>query len=399
MSVDFQPQIDRLREAVRAQNLPGAVEGLLAYHVLGQDRHAAIEWNVHCTARWLSDVYNPGNIDCIAALGVSHYHAKVLGCQAELRAGLDRVIQRDAFSGDHLSLANNPSRLLGIALGARAVSHQSAQSWLLGILETLRQRNGEAADPLYAYVRYHVAGAAATLSRAANPSLYERCAHDWLLRQSCAVLTDTMLQSAANRDAILFLAATDLRFENAVQAAVIWTTINANLFLALSGVRQRPQHVAGVLSQFEPAMKRWRWDKTGEKQNAIRWPITGEREVQDILYLILRACFPDVVGEEHLKKFGHSGYIADFAIPALSLLIEVKYADAAGDFKKIEKEIQEDAIPYLQGHEHLIVFIYDASASVQEHALTIDALKKIPGVFDVIIACRPSQLDRAGKAY
>jgi hypothetical protein len=49
-----------------------------------------------------------------------------------------------------------------------------------------------------------------------------------------------------------------------------------------------------VLQNFEAAMKRWRWDGD-ELQKPIRWPVTQEREVQDILWLILRSYFPDVV--------------------------------------------------------------------------------------------------------
>jgi hypothetical protein len=40
----------------------------------------------------------------------------------------------------------------------------------------------------------------------------------------------------------------------------------------------------------------------------------------------------------------------------------------------------------------LIVFIYDDSASVQEHDTTRRALVQIPGIIDVVIVSRPSQL-------
>ena len=94
-------------------------------------------------------------------------------------------------------------------------------------------------------------------------------------------------------------------------------------------------------------MKRWRWDAE-ELQKPIRWPVTQEREVQDILWLILRSYFPDVVDEDALPKLGHSTYKADFGIGSLKLIIEAKFATSKDDFKKIEKEIQEDCIPYLR---------------------------------------------------
>ena len=78
----------------------------------------------------------------------------------------------------------------------------------------------------------------------------------------------------------------------------------------------------------------------------------------------------------------------------MKLIIEAEFATSRDDFKKIEKEVQEDCIPYLRDlrYESLIVFIYDDSASVQEHDTTRRALLEIPGVVDVVIVSRPSQL-------
>ena len=39
--------------------------------------------------------------------------------------------------------------------------------------------------------------------------------------------------------------------------------------------------------------------------------------------------------------------------------------------------------------QHIVVFIYDDSQSVQEHADTSRDLRKVPGVFDVVIASKP----------
>jgi hypothetical protein len=155
----------------------------------------------------------------------------------------------------------------------------------------------------------------------------------------------------------------------------------------------QPKHVAAMLRNFGPAMKRWRWDGD-ELQKPIRWPVTQEREVQDILWLILRSYFPDVIDEDALPKLGHSTYKADFGIGSLRLIIEAKFAANRNDFKKIEKEIQEDCILYLRDlrYDSLIVFIYDDSASVQEHDTTQRALMEIPGIVDVVIVSRPSQL-------
>ncbi len=150
-----------------------------------------------------------------------------------------------------------------------------------------------------------------------------------------------------------------------------------------------------MLGRFEDALRRWRWD-TGSVRNPICWPITSEREVQDIVWLILRSVFDDVVDEDTLPKVGHSTYRADFGIPSLRLLVEVKYARQAGDFKDLEKEIMEDSVAYLvEAHgryDRILVFIYDHSSSVQEHGATINALRRLPAIEDVVIVSRPSHL-------
>jgi hypothetical protein len=127
----------------------------------------------------------------------------------------------------------------------------------------------------------------------------------------------------------------------------------------------------------------------------IIWPITSEREVQDILWLILRSYFEDLVDEEAMPKFGHKYHIPDFSIPSLRLLIEVKYAYKKADFKKIEQEIMVDTIGYLsktQDYDKILVFIYDESSSVQEHGTTKNDLMKLDVIEDVIIVSRPSQI-------
>jgi hypothetical protein len=211
----------------------------------------------------------------------------------------------------------------------------------------------------------------------------------------------SLKQLEEGRQRILYQAATDLRFESASQAAFIWSSVTAILFHALGDASLQASHVAAVLQNFEAAMKRWRWDGD-ELQKPIRWPVRQEREVQDILWLILRSYFPDVVDEDTLPKLGHSTYRADFGIGSLKLIIEVKFATSKEDFKKIEKEVQEDCIPYLRDlrYESLIVFIYDDSASVQEHDTTRRALLELPGLEDVVIVSRPSQLPpKESKAH
>ncbi len=77
------------------------------------------------------------------------------------------------------------------------------------------------------------------------------------------------------------------------------------------------------------------------------------------------------------------------------LLIEVKFARAAADFKTIEKEVLQDIEPYRrlpERYREILVFIYDDSCSVQEHDTTRRALRSLQGVAEVLIVSRPSHL-------
>jgi hypothetical protein len=179
------------------------------------------------------------------------------------------------------------------------------------------------------------------------------------------------------------------------RAALIHSALERILEASIDQLTLGPTHVGRVLRRFEAAMRRWRWDDPNQVQDPIQWRIASEREVQDILWIILRSAFDEVVDEETLPKVGHASYRADFGLPRMGVLIEVKYVRSKTDFKKIEKEVIEDSVTYLRGgstYKEIVVFIYDASASVQEHDMTADALLGLDPVSDVIIVSRPSVL-------
>lgn len=105
------PSLDRLRLAVLEQNRPGSVEGLLAHHVLKDDPRINIEWQVACTQEWISAEFKPTNLDHVAALGCFLWAQPNSRFTPRLLDGLERVRERDAFKGAHLSVARNPTRL------------------------------------------------------------------------------------------------------------------------------------------------------------------------------------------------------------------------------------------------------------------------------------------------
>lgn len=394
-SLYLQPSLDRLRVAVLEQNRPGSVQGLLAHHVLKDDPRITIEWQVGCTQAWIDTEFKPTNLDHVSALGYVLWAKPTSKFKAQLLDGLSRVRERDAFKGEHLSLARNPTRLLGIILGSLALGDAGSETlhWCREVLEKMQQKDATGFDPLVLYLFFRAFGTKIPIAAHTATGLYQLAFADWVIRHQMHQNEPSEQQLNGERQSILFQTATDLHFESASQAAFIWSSVTSILFHALWAASLQPRHVAAVLQNFEAAMKRWRWDGD-ELQKPIRWPVTQEREVQDILWLILRSYFPDVVDEDALPKLGHSTYKADFGIGSLKLIIEAKFATSKDDFKKIEKEVQEDCIPYLRDlrYESLIVFIYDDSASVQEHDTTRRALLEIPGIVDVVIVSRPSQL-------
>jgi len=133
------------------------------------------------------------------------------------------------------------------------------------------------------------------------------------------------------------------------QAGLLWRALRAAVSEETATILRSHLTVAQVLEQFESCLRRWRWDDLDLK-NPVRWLIRSEREVQDILWVILRSLYKDLEDEDTLPKFGHSTYRADLGIPSLGLLIEVKFARSAAEFKAIEKQVLEDIVPYARGH-------------------------------------------------
>ena len=152
--------------------------------------------------------------------------------------------------------------------------------------------------------------------------------------------------------------------------------------------------VRSVLSGFEPAMARWIWDKEG-KAHAVKWPIEREEHVQAIVFLMLRPLFPDLIYEDPLPKSGVRSTRLDFGIRSLRLGIEVKYIRQAGDFGKIQQEIESDSVGYFANHslyDQFVVFVYDALRCTERHATLISALNNLDRVIGVYVVSAPGKI-------
>lgn len=389
-------------QRIAAGNVPGHLDGLFARHILAGTPVAGLDWNVSpLSPKWLGDNRDRlGQAPALAAIGYG-LACPAPACQADARSaladGLSRLMARDLFT-DRLTFIHNSLQVTGIVLAAHAMATDlpAFGDWLLGVLHDTRLKPADRFQELiYQHLRAILSGqpTAANWRSDDDPAV--------LALIHCMITAGTAsppgsvgelgaLQNHVFRSALR----TDPAKLMIPQAAVIYRAVTDILDASIGQMVLSRSHLGAVLRRFEAAMRRWRWDDKS-LANPIRWPITSEREVQDILWLILRSVFDDVVDEETLPKLGHSTYRADFGLPRLSVLIEVKYARGHADFKKIEKEVMEDSVAYLHSttrYREIVVFIYDESASVQEHDITAAALKELDGVTDVVIVSRPSRL-------
>jgi hypothetical protein len=405
-------QMAALDQRIGTANTPGNLDGLFAYHILETTPIPSPDWHVSpVTRHWLDqNADRLANAPQLAALGygLTHFGADNASDEARSRlvAGLRHLMRRDPYPDDGVTFPRDPRQLLGIALATTAIHDDlpEAKSWFKQVIDDPRFRPGTTRNDL---IRQHLRS---TVTSSAPPVTDIADIHDsaclalvyWMTvtctgrlsdpGTSMPVLQRTILSSLLNTstgslpvpDAALLRAAAGHILETAVDSAML-----------------SRDHIGTVLRRFTPAMKRWRHDDPAKVQAPVQWPVNSEREVQDIVWMLLRAVFDDVVDEEPLRKVGHSSYISDFGVPRLSTLVEVKYARAASDFKKIEKEIFQDSVGYAKDtstYEHIVVFIYDASSSVQEHDTTIAALLSVENITDVIIVSRPSQLPAPGTS-
>jgi hypothetical protein len=399
-------QISALRNRVTLANTPANLEGLFARHVVG-DR-AGIAWNVQPPAAWSSESANrTGDPAVIAVLGYSVTDG-TLGEEGRTRllAGLPKLMQRDPFPGDRISFVHHTVILLGVTLATRAVRTDlsEASSWLASVLADPRL---QPSDTLHDLVRRH-AQAILTTEPFRLPDLAALAGREemamayWTLVQGTGQLANPQSETLFDLQRHLLHAAltADPKTLSPPVAALLLDAVTSIITSSVDHLVRDRSQVGVVLRRFPAAMRRWRWDPD-TLQRPIRWEVTSEREVQDILWIMLRSVFDDdVIDEETLPKFGLNSYRADFGLPRLGVLIEVKYARQAEDFKKIEQEVMIDSVAYLKKtdrYREIVVFIYDASGSVQYYDTTRRTLLDLENVTDVIIVSSPGMLPKASR--
>jgi len=390
-------------QRIAGDTAKGSTDAQLARYFLGSALVPGLnQEGTRLTALWLEDNRDRlRQTPVIAAIGYGLAGA-LPDVQATARSllvpAMQRLMNRNPFT-DRLTFVYDLPQVVGIGLAAQAVAADlpGFSEWLADILHDDRL---QPSDRFQALLREHVrallTGQPAAVQAQQDNDATVIALRYWMTSAGTAPPPDP----AEHRKLQKLIASEALRTDPAQlpvsRIALIYRTVTAILDASIEQAILSRSHLVTVLSRFETAMRRWRCDDSTVKQ-PIRWPVTAEREVQDILWLMLHPVFDDLVDEETLPKLGHSTYRADFGIPSLGILIEVKYARKSSDFKEIEKQVLEDSVAYLNGvtaYKEIVVFIYDDSASVQEHDTTATALRSINGISDVVIVSRPSQLAR-----
>ena len=403
VAITIDVQLTKLQDQVISLNQKGNLHGLFSYFILHDVLDFPANWNVFCAEDgWLKNTFQDANVYHIAALGYSlqlnsnpSNDSQTIFLQA-----INQLKKRKLFNGSHTTFPYNPLVFLGLSLGAKnlsSIERQANIDWLLSVLRE-RVKKGKITSIhglFYSCIEAILNNQYTVVSAAKYDSIETLSFLLFGYKKGYFQLGNQNTDIGSMREKILnLLIRTEISSISPENAALIWYGANESVFGGISRLIDSPSHLSLLLSKFQAAMKRWRFD-SDDLKNPIRWPINNEREVQDIIWLMLRPYFDDLIDEENLPKFGHSSYKPDFALPSLSVLLEVKYARSASDFKKIEKEIMEDSVGYMANtskYNKIIVFIYDHSCSVQEHDETSRALRQIDRVEDVIIVSKPSQL-------
>jgi CheY-like chemotaxis protein len=91
--------------------------------------------------------------------------------------------------------------------------------------------------------------------------------------------------------------------------------------------------------------------------------LPDEPATQKFLHILLLAVFRNVTREDPLSARGAKSTRADFVIPDIETLVELKYISQQGDIKRIQEEISADVPQYKnrEGISTIAFLIYDPS--------------------------------------
>ena len=267
---------------IEPANVSGNLDGLFAYHVIGNEPDFPLTWNVNCaTEEWLaknSESLSHFHVLAAAGYALRHFgHSAPSALRKAFTNGLAKLRPRDPFPDDRVSFAYQPRAFLGIALGVTTLdeSSEAYRSWLMELLADQRCSNSMPYHALlYNYIRY-------VLTRETIPigdvkhytNLQELALLEWSTRHKVVRLLDPHMELSRLQAQILrtFLVGDTSVFDSS-QAAVIWSAVHASLARSVEQLVLSRNHVSMILRRFEAALRRWRWDDSSKMKRPITWP-------------------------------------------------------------------------------------------------------------------------------
>ena len=320
-------QLSSLSSIVGSANIEADIGGLQAQHFLESiGPKYETTWQVSCAnSKWVSENMinlQKGDFGKLAALGYSISNLSVserVAYSSVFTQGMEQLKRRELFPPDQVAFPNMPGVFLGIVLGVLSLPEDGQQQelliWLREVISEAISKNRPRGSQglLYQYVDSLLNARVVNVAHPdAHASLEEIAIAEWGIRGGAFRAEAAGPGVVPIRERILAQAcSTNLDDLPAGDAAVAWSALMSCLSASIhDGVLATP-HVVLILSRFESSMRRWRWDEPA-RSDPVRWPVLAEREVQDIVWLILRSVFDDLVDEDTLPKVGHSSYRSDF---------------------------------------------------------------------------------------
>jgi hypothetical protein len=311
-----------------------------------------------------------------------------------LLGGLNWLCGRKPFPQSGVSFEVDGLALLGIAMGAHALGLSSVPQWIASFLQKSASSRVAALDQAC------IAATAATIehSHLAPMPTSEEFADFRLAFHSRGLDVKPMTgDDGLALKHVLHSAPSDLgEPECAVHVRVLDWVIKEACDVNLS--HAAVEDLLRILERVPAALKRWRWDTEPIRgRPPVQWQIDDEYHVQDLLWIILAPVFPDLEDEENLPSVGHKHPRYDLGVPSLHTIVEVKFIRRKADFAKVTEEIAADHTLYLRAgssYNKIVAFIWDDSASSDQHAELRQAFAKMPGIAGSIIVARPARMKK-----
>ncbi len=382
--------------AAQVENLKrGEPLGVAFYHWMlgvdiGADRQAAL------AADMQKDVSGGGrSIQSVAALGylLGHAPALVRTHGAAFQQGIEWLLGRTGGSQDGFAALLQPVAQLGLLVGLVAVGDAELfgkfARWFDALLERAAPATADWRHELLEQIRLRLHA-----GLLANVKLEMSSAGAVFAARGLASLRSA--ESDVLAPALLGRLKA-LNYSDAEQAAV---DLAAYRYLARGELDinlRAPSldDIAKILHRIPAALRRWTWEDQKKTPNSTvqKWAVENEYHFQNLLYTILVPVFHDLRDEEWLASVGQKKPRADLVIPALHLVVEVKFWRANTSPQEVISQIAEDVGLYLKKespYRHVLPVIWDQGRRMEQHDYLIGGLAEIRDVVTPVIVPQPA---------